>query len=106
MKLESIGINIRKKREEKAWSREVLAERVDLSTVYIGMIERGEKMPRMETFVRIINELGVSADEILEDVVNVSYQVRMSRYMEQIERLSKGDREKVFQIIDIFLRDK
>lgn len=106
MELSSIGKNIRKKREEKCWSREELAEKADLSAVYIGMIERGEKVPKMETFIRIINELDASADEILEGVVNVGYKVRMSHYLERMEKLSKKDRDKVFQIVDIILGDK
>ena len=54
MKLESIGVRIREKREQKSWSQEALACEADLSTVYIGMIERGEKVPRLQTFLRIV----------------------------------------------------
>lgn len=106
MELSSIGKNIRKRREEKSMSRELLAEKTELSSVYIGMIERGEKVPKMGTFIRIINELDISADEILEEVVNAGYKVRMSRYLEKMEKLSRKDRDKIFQIVDIMLEDK
>lgn len=42
----------------------------NLSPAYIGMIERGEKISRLETFIRMINELGMSEDVVLEDVIN------------------------------------
>ena len=48
-----IGKRIRTIREEKGWKQEVFAEKVGLSPTYIGMIERGEKIPKLETFVRI-----------------------------------------------------
>ena len=63
----SIGNNIRKYRIDKKMNQEQLAERADLSTPYIGMIERGEKMPSLESFIKIVNALDVSADVILCD---------------------------------------
>ena len=48
---ESIGKNLRKYRLERKLRQEDLAERAGLSTVYIGMVERGEKVPSLETFI-------------------------------------------------------
>ena len=59
MKLDTIGKNIRKFREIKKLRQEDLAEKTDLTTNYIGMIERGEKIPSLETFINILNSLGV-----------------------------------------------
>ena len=66
-----IGKRIRTIREEKGWKQEVFAEKVGLSPTYIGMIERGEKIPKLETFVRIANVLNVSAGrERIYDVID------------------------------------
>ena len=70
MKLDTIGKNIRKFREIKKLRQEDLAEKTDLTTNYIGMIERGEKIPSLETFINILNSLGVSADMVLSDVLD------------------------------------
>lgn len=43
MEMKDIGKRIRRKRIEKGWCQEELAEKVDLSASYIGMIERGKK---------------------------------------------------------------
>ena len=59
MELESIGRNIRKYRLMKKLRQEDLAEKADLSINYIGAIERGEKIPSLETLIVIINALGV-----------------------------------------------
>ena len=42
-----IGKRIRFYREAKKWSQEVFAEKLGLSLTYIGMIERGEKIPKL-----------------------------------------------------------
>ena len=54
MNLNSIGKNIRKYRTAKGLRQEDIAERAGLSTNYVGMIERGEKIPSLETFINII----------------------------------------------------
>ena len=70
MDTSSIGKRIRKYREAKGWRQEDFAERVGLSVTYTGMIERGEKVPKLETFITIANVLGVSADLLLADVLS------------------------------------
>ena len=50
MDMSSIGRNIRKKRLAKSWKQDVLAGKVEVTGTYIGMIERGEKVPKLETF--------------------------------------------------------
>ena len=59
MELESIGRNIRKYRLMKKLRQEDLAELANLTNNYIGAIERGEKIPSLETLIVIINALGV-----------------------------------------------
>ncbi len=100
-----IGRNIRKKRLERGWRQEDLAEKANLSSSYIGMIERGEKMPRLETFIVIANILEVSSDELLCGVIKNSYKVRMSEYSERIAQLSREKQKMVYGIIDVILQN-
>jgi len=106
MDLSSIGKHLKERRIQKSWTQEEVAERLNLSPAYIGMIERGEKVPRLETFIRIINELGMSADVALEDVTNIGYQVRMSRYIDKMEGLPKEKQKQVYEILDVMLKEK
>lgn len=48
----SIGRQIRSRREANRWTQEELASRVGLSVSYIGMLERGEKLPKLNMGVR------------------------------------------------------
>lgn len=104
MDLVSIGKRIRQKRIEHSWSQEELAEKVNLSPVYIGMIERGEKTPKMETFIRIANVLSVTSDDLLQDVLEQGYVFKTSKYIDEIEKLSDRDRIRLYGIMDAFLK--
>ena len=104
MALDSIGKNIRKYRLEQKMRQEDLAERTGLSTNYIGMVERGEKIPALETFISILNALSISADMVLTDVLNVGYTIKNSILGEKISKLSREDREKIYDVIDAMLK--
>ena len=104
MDLSGIGKQIREARLQKSWIQDQLAEKTNLSLAYIGMIERGEKIPKLETFIRIINTLEISADVVLQDVLVNGYQVRMSRYLEKMDQLSKEKRDDILEIVDVLLK--
>lgn len=103
MGLETIGKNIRRFRLEKGLRQEDLAERAGLSDKYISMIERGMKTPALETFIDIVNALGVSADMLLSDVVSTGYTVKVSLLTERLEKLSEADRKMVYDVIETLL---
>lgn len=100
----SIGQNIKEKRLAKSWKQSTLAEKVDLTTSYVGMIERGEKIPKLETFIHITNALDSTSDEILEGVLNRGYEIRMSEYIKKIQNLPKEEQSKIFEVLDVMLK--
>ena len=104
MKLDTIGKNLRKFREIKKLRQEDLAEKTDLTTNYIGMIERGEKIPSLETFINILNSLGVSADMVLSDVLDNGYTVKDSLLNEKLEKLVPEDKNKIYEVIDTMMK--
>lgn len=104
MKLDTLGKNIRKFREIKKLRQEDLAEKTDLTTNYIGMIERGEKIPSLETFINILNSLGVSADMVLSDVLDNGYTVKDSLLNEKLEKLVPEDRNRIYEVIDTMMK--
>lgn len=80
-----------------------MAEKIGKSTTYTGMIERGERLPTLDTFVDIVTALEVTADEILCDVVNYGYQTRLLQYDKRIKELGQNDRYKLYNIIEAYL---
>lgn len=104
MDYRSIGENIRKYRKTKKMTQETLAERAGLSVNYIGSIERGEKLPSLETFIVILNQLGVTADCILQDVIQANYELKMSLLNEKLSVLSPDQRATVEDVVDVLVR--
>lgn len=104
MELETIGRNIKKYRIEKKLRQEDLAEKTDLSSNYIGMVERGEKIPSLETFISILNALEISADMVLADVLKQGYVVKNSLFSEDMQKLSQEDRERIYLVIETLIK--
>ena len=100
----SIGKKIRYYRESNKWTQEAFAEKTGLSLTYVGMIERGEKVPKLETFINIANVLGVSADILLADVLKNGYQIKTSLLSEKIDKLPAEQRDKIYAVIEAMLK--
>lgn len=104
MQLDSIGKYLRKYRQKMGLSQEALAEKTNLSSNYVGMLERGKKVPSLETFIELANALDVSADMLLCEVVHAGFQTKSTLLSTKLEELSPADRRRVFEIIEVFLR--
>ena len=59
-----ISKSIRSLREKKGYTRERLAEEVDLSPEYLKKIEAGQRRVGMEAYLRILRVLDVADDNI------------------------------------------
>ena len=99
-----IGKRIRFYRETKKWSQEVFAEKLGLSLTYVGMIERGEKIPKLDTFIKIANTLEVSADLLLADVLTTGYSIKSSEMTVKLEQLPPPERERIYAVVDILIK--
>lgn len=64
------------------------------------MVERGEKIPSLETFIKIVNALGVSSDNVLE----TGYTVKNSMLNEKLEKLAPEDRNRIYEVIDTLVK--
>ena len=100
----SIGKRIRQYREAKYMRQDDLAERTNLSVTYIGMIERGERLPRLDKFIEIANALEVSADLLLADVLVTGYKVKISKLSEQLEKLPEVDRKCIYDVVETMIK--
>jgi len=59
------GENVRLARKERGFTSEVLARFLEISTAYVGLIERGERCPSLETFIKICDFFGESYEDML-----------------------------------------
>lgn len=66
--LQALGARVRRLREAKSWTQEVLAERADLDRSYIAGIEAGLRNPSVRAAAKLARGLGVSLSELFESV--------------------------------------
>jgi transcriptional regulator with XRE-family HTH domain len=61
-----LGETVRAKRKQAGFSQEKLAEKADLSTVFISRVERGVESPSVDNLVKIARALGVRVRELVD----------------------------------------
>lgn len=66
--LKNLGNNIRNLRQQKGISQEELAFKIDSARNFIGCIERAEKSPTIVTLFRISKALGVTLENLVQNV--------------------------------------
>ena len=104
MKYDSIGKNIKYYRKLRKLRQGDLAEKADLSTNYIGMVERGEKIPSVESLISIANALSISTDMILCEELENGYLIRNSLLDSQLSALSAKERECIYAVIETLIK--
>lgn len=103
MNQKAIGRRIKTARENKRLTQEQLAELVDLSPMHVSVIERGVKLPKLETLINIANVLDVPADVLLQDVVNNQTKLFASEASELINQLPRDDQRRVLAALRSFV---
>jgi len=61
------GENMRAVRKQRGFTTEVLATFLNISTAYVGLIERGERRPSLETFLKVCEFFGESPEAMLKE---------------------------------------
>jgi transcriptional regulator with XRE-family HTH domain len=62
------GENVRKRREERDWTQEQLAEKADLDQTFISGIERGARNPTIITINKLSKALKTSVSALCEGI--------------------------------------
>lgn len=85
----NIGKNIRKLRLSADISQESLSMSAGLNPSYIGILERGEKCPTIDTLYKICEALGISVCEILNfegdgHTSNIEAKLRIEKVLDKL----------------------
>lgn len=94
-----LGRRVKEAREQAGLTQEEFAELMGLSPSHISVIERGVKPTKLETFVRIANVLNVSADNLLQDLVDNSQLGAVNELASEIMRLPTPERTRILNAI-------
>jgi len=105
MDKKDLGVRIRNLRKEANYTQEELAELADMSPVYLGEVERGQKSIGVDKFINIIKALGVSADYVLCNELPSGKPYVFDDITQKLEKLDPKQRKTVLDIIDGYIKN-
>jgi len=105
-----LGQRIRELRKSLSLTQEQLAERAGISVSFLSMIERGDRVPHLETLAMLSKPLGVSLAEVFVGIgeSSASRQSTLLPLVDFLEQqsLDAGDVEALLIIAKTLLRYK
>lgn len=101
---DNMGERIRKQRELMGYTREDLAEKIDVSVKFIADIELGNRKCSIETLIKLSETLNISTDYILLGKISDSkyFEEEMIEYL--VRKCPKKNLPDLVEIIRIFIR--
>ena len=96
--LEKIGARIREARINSSMSQADLAEKADIHLSHFTRIENGQVEMRVETLIRILEALQISADWLLRANVPASDPVYISEYAQLLESCTIPEKASIVSI--------
>lgn len=75
----------------------------ELSSNYIGMVERGLKEPGLATIVKLLNALNISADTLLCDLVPSASHVTDDEIRKRLEGLTPIQKKAALDLLDTYI---
>lgn len=100
-----LGAKIREVRKECGYTQEKLAEMADIGTMYLGEIERGEKMPSLKILIQLIESLNVSADYILRNELSSGKEYVYNEITKKLDKLTPKQRKAAGDILDAYINN-
>lgn len=101
MNYELLGKRIRAERKKLNLTQEQLAEDVDISTAYLGQIERGERNVTLDKLIPISNRLGVTVDFLLSDYISSPDDASIDTIRQLFHEKSSAEKELAINVIKL-----
>ena len=95
-----LGENIKQERLKHHLTQDQLSEKLNISTSYLGRIERGERNIPLSTLIKIADLLDVSIDYLLKDSSNKYNSDSLSfEFHNLIQNLSISEKNVILDMI-------
>lgn len=102
-----LGQRIRQERLKNKLTQEQLAEMIDVSTTYIGFIERGERSVTLEKIADIASVLHVSVDDLISPSFHCPPEESQTLELSNLWKTASPDeRELILSLIHSVLNHK
>ena len=100
-----LGQRLRQLRQEKGYTLQNLAQKAGIGNVYLSEIERGLKMPSLNSFIGIVEALEVSADSILRGEFSTGKEHKNDELFQKMQCLTPQQRKVAGDILDAYLQN-
>lgn len=95
----ALGSRVKRKRLELNLTQERLAELADISAVYVGQIERGERHMTIDVLVKLSEILKISVEELLKDSTKENVASRMKEISNLLNELNSSEIDRLINVI-------
>ena len=103
MDTQKVGRRIQEVRKSRGLTQAELSQMVDLSTKYISNIECGFKMPKLDTFVSIVNALQCDANLLLTDVLDVTTSKESGLVSKKLLALPAHEQRRILRVLEVMI---
>ena len=98
--LKVIGIRIQDARNNKGYTQEYVAEKIDKSVDILRSIENGRSVGSVETLLNICNILDITLDYIFKDLLDKKGEILDNKLYEDFQELTLEQKELLNVIIE------
>lgn len=97
---ELLGHRLKEIRKRKELTQETVAELAGITAQHISNIENGKTKVSMDTFIKILKVLNVSADVILSDCISVDHTVYQAEVMDILKDCNQNELKILVQFLE------
>ena len=102
----AVGKRISLIRKNRGMTQEQLAEKAELSNIYISHIENSRSIPSLETLMKLCSALDITPDEVLLGTKQDMENYLQSDIQKKLIHCTPKERRKVSRFIDLLLEER
>ncbi|WP_419170767.1 helix-turn-helix domain-containing protein [Negativibacillus massiliensis] len=102
----AVGKRISLIRKNRGMTQEQLAEKAELSNIYISHIENSRSIPSLETLMKLCSALDITPDEILLGTKQDMENYLQSDIQKKLILCTPKERRMVSRFIDLLLEER
>lgn len=99
----ALGKRIREERKKSNLTQEQLAELINVSATYVGLIERGERSLTLDKLINIANVLGISVDYLLSDSITADDSAREKLLLQLFSSANSNQKNLILEMTKLIL---
>lgn len=104
--LKVIGSRIQNARNDKGYTQEYVAEKIDKSVDILRSIENGRSVGSVETLLNLCNILGITLDYVFSDLLDKKGEILDNKLYEDFQELTLEQKELLNVIIEHMKKNK